>query len=549
MKQILYRIKSLFLLVAIAGGISACADDKGNYNYHDIPEVKIEGIGNSITALAYQNLSIPVQLDGLQADENRYEYEWLAIRQFEAEDANDTASEVLATTKEFNDIISLRPGPYKLIYTVKDKQLDVFYQQQANLSVVTTTSEGWVLLCSENGNVRLDMISTVLGEEVHSKDMLADSDMPFKKGPLALIALSPESTEDMSAVQQVDPTSPFYLVTEEGTTRLHKDAFEWKEEYLMKYEMGDMSDAKPTHITSASYFRMMVTPDGTHSSNFGSGTDALWESRLNYLRNDDNTKEYIQVAPYVGCNITNPMQYAPVFMFYDLNHKQFVYHPGGMYGGLTGDLTVGCLNMSDDEAGGDAFSFPVGYNYVYMENSGRKYSESAMMPGFGFFNNITFTILENNGIYHLYGIALDDYYMALMGMPPYTKTHYANLSNCTDITQAKHFAFSPLNDQMFYAVDGKVYRVNLDTSTPSAQFHFDVPGEITCLKFYLYRNAENARRSYDLIVGSDKGGTDGGELRVYEAIDNLAQITDYKEYHSGFGRIVDIIYKEPITQE
>ncbi|MBC5621626.1 PKD-like family lipoprotein [Butyricimonas hominis] len=544
MKQILYRIKSLFLLVAIAGGISACADDKGNYNYHDIPEVKIEGIGNSITALAYQNLSIPVQLDGLQADENRYEYEWRAIRQFEAEDENDAVSEVLATTKEFNDIISLRPGPYKLIYTVKDKQLDVFYQQQANLSVVTTTSEGWVLLCSENGNVRLDMISTVLGEKVHSKDMLADSDMPFKKGPLALIALNTEE-------QQVDPISPFYLLTEEGTTRLHKDAFEWKEEYLMKYEMGDMSDAKPTHITSAIYFRMMVTPDGIYSSNFGYGTEALWESKLNYLRNDDNTKEYIQVAPYVGCNITNSMQFAPVFMFYDLDHKRFVYHPGGMYGDFTQDRTAGCVNMSDDEAGEDvSFSFPIGYNYVYMENTGRKYTESSMAPGS--YNNITFTILENNGVYHLYGITLGDYLAEMLTgvpTPPYTKTHYANLSNCTDITRAEHFAFSPLNNQMFYAVDGKVYRVNLDTSTPSAQFQFEVPGEITCLKFYLYRNAENARRSYDLIVGSDKGGTDGGELRVYEAIDNLAQITDYKEYHSGFGRIVDIIYKEPITQE
>ena len=94
MKQILYKIKSLFLLIVIASGISACADDKGNYNYHDIPEVKIEGISNSITALAYQNLSIPVQLDGLQADENRYEYEWLVIRQFEAEDETDTAREV-----------------------------------------------------------------------------------------------------------------------------------------------------------------------------------------------------------------------------------------------------------------------------------------------------------------------------------------------------------------------------------------------------------------------------------------------------------------------
>lgn len=544
MKQIVYRIKSFVLLVVIASGICACADDKGNYDYHDIPEVKIEGINNSITAWAFRNLSIPVQLEGLQADEDRYEYEWLVIRQFEAEDENDASSQVLATTKEFNDIISLRPGPYKLIYTVKDKQLDVFYQQQANLSVVTTTSEGWVLLCSENGNVRLDMVSNVLGEEVHSKDILADSDLPFKKGPLALIALDPGSLESPT---QVDPISPFYLLTEEGTTRLHKDAFEWKEEYLMKYEMGDMSDAKPTHITSAGSYRMMVTSEGIFSSNYSMGAGALWESRLNYLRNDDNTKEYIQVAPYAGCNITNPMQFAPVFMFYDLDHKQFVYHPGGMYGRLTGDQTVGCLTMSDDEAEGNAFSFPVGYNYVYMENSGRKYSESAMMPGF--FNNITFTILENNGVYHLYGIALDDYYMALMGMPAYTKTHYANLSNCTDITQAEHFAFSPLNDQMFYAVDGKVYRVNLDTSTPSAEFQFEVPGEITCLKFYLYRNAENARRSYDLIVGSDKGGTDGGELRVYEAVDNLAQITDYKEYHSGFGRIVDIIYKEPITQE
>ncbi|MFR7807945.1 MAG: hypothetical protein ACLU4N_00835 [Butyricimonas faecihominis] len=108
----------------------------------------------------------------------------------------------------------------------------------------------------------------------------------------------------------------------------------------MKYEMGDMNDAKPMHITSAGYYRMMVTPEGVFSSNYSMGAGALWESRLNYLRNDDNTKEYIQIAPYVGCNITNPMQFAPVFMFYDLDHKQFVYHPGGMYGALGDQLSV-----------------------------------------------------------------------------------------------------------------------------------------------------------------------------------------------------------------
>lgn len=547
MRQIIYWIQSLFLVAVLVGGVSACADDQGNYDYHDIPEIKISGINATVTALAFQELSIPVNLEGMQSNPERYEYEWLAVRQFAGENGETVAPEVLANTKDLHEVISLSPGPYKLVYTVKDNELGVFYQQQSNLDVITTTSEGWVVLCSDNGNVRLDMVANVLGETVHSKDMLADTDMPFKRGPRALIALSPQNKNDMSGVLQVDPNSPFYLLTDEGATRLHREAFEWKDEYLIKYEMGNTNEVKPTHITSASAYRMMISEAGISYSDFSMGS-GLWGSPLNYVRTGNNDKESIQVAPYVGCNVTNPMQYAPSYLFYDLGHKRFVYHPGGMYGALIGDPTIGCLPVSDGEAGGDAFTFPTGYNYVYMENSGRHYLPSALMPGF--YDNITFTILENGGKYYLYGVSLGDNYLAMMGMGfPYTKSHYADLSGCEDITRATHFAFSPLNNQMFYAVGSKVYRVNLDSETPTAQHQFDVPGEITCMKFYLYMNTENAARSYDLIVALDKGGQEGGELRVYDAVDNLAQITDYKEIHDGFARIVDLIYKEPLTQD
>lgn len=545
MKKIIFYINTLLILIVMGISIGSCADDLGNYKYNDIPEIQIEGIGESVVALAYQKLSISVDLKGkLDNDEDRYAYEWKAIRLFEAESADDPQAIVIGDTQNLDEVIELAPGQYRLIYTVTDKYLEVFFQHEASFTVITTTYEGWVVLGSEDGKVRLDMVSNVFDEKVHTKDILEHSDMPFKKGPKALIALNPEDKDDGSGMAMVDPNSPFYLITEEGTTRLHKTAFNWKEEYLLKYEMGSAKDEVATDIAVAGAWRMLATDKGIHTSDFSMGPNGLFGSEGNYVREDNGEKRTIKVAPTVGANIINGMQFVPLFMVYDMDNKRFAYYPTDAYLELTGQqLHEGCIPMNDFEADGDAFEFPVGYNFVYMENSAKVWSYSM----FGLPNSVTYTILEDEGVYHLYGIGLDDYYMALMGMSPYTKTSYADLSNCTDITQAKHFAFSPLNNQMFYAVGNKVYRVDFDRKKPSADFQFEVPGEVTRLKFNIYRKDENALKTNELIVGLDKGVVDGGEIRIYDATDNLAQITQHKEMHSGFARVVDVIYKEPIN--
>lgn len=389
MKRILYCILALTLM--------SCADDLGNYDYEDLQEVKIGGIEPAITALAYQKLSVPVTLTGASASADRYEYQWEAIKQFKVE-AGDQKIDTLATTKDLDEIISLPPGAYKLVYTVKDKERGVFYRNTSDLQVVTTTSEGWLVLSSENGNTRLDMVSLMSGEEIYSRNILAESEMPYRRGPRALIYLNPGG---QMAPSQVDPLSPFYLLTDEGATRLHRDAFAWKPEYDVKYEMGDVHTPAFHHIGATGYYRMAVDGTDVYYSDYG-GAQGLYGSPLNYIRAADFSRIPFRAAPYVGCDISAMgfmMRYAPTFMFYDLDNKQFVCHKGGMYSGITGDVTEGCAPLNDDEIEGDAFEFPVGYNYVYMENT--KFD-----PTYSGTYSTTYTILDDGTDYRVYGIML-----------------------------------------------------------------------------------------------------------------------------------------------
>ena len=65
------------------------------------------------------------------------------------------------------------------------------------------------------------------------------------------------------------------------------------------------------------------------------------------------------------------------------------------------------------------------------------------------------------------------------------------------------------------------------------------------MKFNLYQNADNASRSYDLIVGSLKDGQ--GVLRVYDGRTTDGDFSSVSPtVYDGFAEIVDVTYKERI---
>jgi hypothetical protein len=127
------------------------------------------------------------------------------------------------------------------------------------------------------------------------------------------------------------------------------------------------------------------------------------------------------------------------------------------------------------------------------------------------------------------------------------KGGYGDLSSCTDIlNEGNLYAFSSLKNYMYYASGSNVYRVNLSETPLKEELQFILEGEnITMMKFNLYQNAENAARSYDLVVATEKDGE--GILRVYDGRQNDGDFRSVTPLtYTGFARIVDATYKEMI---
>ena len=170
-------------------------------------------------------------------------------------------------------------------------------------------------------------------------------------------------------------------------------------------------------------------------------------------------------------------------------------------------------------------------------------------------NGMTYAVLGKGDQRFLYGIILNELYSfaeAKYGYA-YEKAYYVDLSACTDIAQATHFAFSSLKTFMYYAVGRKVYRVNFSNAAPVAELQFELPEgeEITCLKFYLWEQEDADNRSYDLIVGSKKNDTGESTLRIYDGFTNEGNFQDAVpvEQYAGFADIVDVIYREKVIYQ
>lgn len=515
----------LFALSAVMSVVISCSEDIGNYDYKELAEPVVTGVGERYDKLTQEHLVIAPSVSG-GLPEEEYAYEWKVI-----DNNGDNDVTVIGDRKDLDYVITLSPGEYSLLYTLTEKDSGIYWQTSSVLNVSSSMSEGWMVLCSDEGRARLDFISEVTGKTY--EDVLGDNkDMPVYTGPGKIHWQSTMSF----------PDSPYYLFTESGATRLGKDSFEWTENYRMKYEMATMIDAAPSVMVSAGFGKLLV--DGTdvyYSENMG--IRGLYGSPVN--------KGY-RVAPYVGANVSGE-QYAAVYLLYDIDNSKFM-----AYCPLLEKNDLGNLNPVADmeEMGriaevfakdgqesvvGTAFDdYPEGKELIYMENT-------LYDPGNAYMG-VTYSILADNGNKsgrYVYGIQLGD--MLRFSQCPYVlgKAYYGDVSGCADIcAEGALYAFSSLKNYMYYAVGDTVYGVDLNASVITSEVQLEFPGEnITFIKFNLYKQKKNSRRSYDLVVGSEKGGE--GILRIYEGYESNGDFRKVTpEIHSGFKKIVDATYKE-----
>lgn len=138
-------MKNYLWILLLGLAFSACYEDKGNYDYHEINELTVNQIDSIYSRDQFDTLYIQPELKGTQYDEEeRFHYEWWVNNEVVSRDKN-LVYPILAP---------LGRNTCKLIVTDKElgtKNYYSFYLQVAS----STASDAIVVLCNYKGKAEL----------------------------------------------------------------------------------------------------------------------------------------------------------------------------------------------------------------------------------------------------------------------------------------------------------------------------------------------------------------------------------------------------------
>ena len=521
------------LLFIVIGFICSCADDKGNYNYQDINKLSITRIetGNAYRKISHvDTLRIYPEVKSLTGAEGEYTYEWKFIPQNADKDKGaDTLDFVVATTKDLELPITLKADSYTCFYRVEDKATKVSWYQKFYLQVSSLTSEGWMVLCEQDGQSRMDMIVNVdANTDIISRDIWSESDLVTGK-PVKLMSNFSGAGGNI------------YLFTcENGTYRLDQTDMHAGEDNNIKWNFGDQPNHMHVQASGVSlydYYQyngkyefidylywIVIDENGDVYCNNVSVNGGLFEFPINEI----NGMKF-KAAPFVA----NACRYRRGGGSYTLGGTStMLYDEAGRFievkaksGGIPSVMKFS----------GDEILFP-----AEQEGKEMVLMQSTVNDG------LTYVVLKDRaGDYYYYGIVL-----GTEGVN--TQRYYGKLSG-TDVDQATLFACHPLYGTLFYATKDRIYEFDMkNPSTPVKEIcHF--PGEtIKVLKFNPFSAFRQYKvwedmRSEHLVVGTTIDGADEkgcGIMRTYEFEPQWDKAPILKKEHKGLGKIVDIAYKE-----
>lgn len=300
------------LCLAIAGVCFSCYEDKGNYDYNWLNDVKFKtGIKDTITVQQGTVLKItpePVITengDTVAINPDNYTFSWEAVVEY-------NKRELLSTDQDFNDTITLPIGKYYQInYTVTEKASGVSWMDRFYLYVVQRYTDGLIFMTEDDAKqVELEIYANdTEGNKIHETGIMARSGYPYRGGGAQLL----------SSIRFYNQRYLF-MSTGEGTGWLKLPDFSWDDTQMVRMLMI-MQEPVSYTFSNIDQFSIQIsfcfTKDGNlHPFN----TNNIIYTDVAYA----NLKKF-KVAPWLGGFGNNAI-------FYDTDRGRFMLYASGMYG-------------------------------------------------------------------------------------------------------------------------------------------------------------------------------------------------------------------------
>lgn len=514
-------LKTIFFLAVIVIGLSSCFEDKGNYDYIDLPEIDIDTTGLNIVdeKIAYQfevlNIAPTIHYAG---NKNDLRYEWKLYLQKSQKPENQTmydSVQVLSTEPIFNEMIYDVPGNYYMTLTVSDTKYDVKTYWTCKVKVESSMSSGLCVLDEKEGVGDIHLI----------KDMrLQPSLTEDQQGVIYNIYSRVNADRPLEGVKFLGMKgqipwggeNSFYLFNETGGFSLLSNSYEIGSEYDELFTVSFGLKYKPQAYNAlkkgANSYTDVLISDGT-----------LY-AIANYMMAPATFNEYIgdyTAAPFVAeVNSNSPY----IGVFFDKQHNRFLYLKP-----MDSKFTAGeFLNVSS----GEAFNINnINKDLKWLENG---------------FNYITYAVFKdkNAADYALYVADFTESSTKENPTPAKAMAVY-DMGACSGVNESSLFAFGSLGNVCYYSSGDKLYQYHYADAANNATLIKDFPAsgeEITCMK--VFKQSGHAMNGKLLMVATHKDGEGKVYLINFNELTGTLDLSNISKPYTGFGLIKDLQLKK-----
>lgn len=538
MKRIITNIL-LVASMAVLAVATSCTDDKGNYTYEERAVVTID-MPTSVTVLAnaeYIDLKpvITSSIEGEITNENpnfsfSFKYKnndgkWVELNE--------------KGTKDIYLLATLGIGNHVCWYSVTDNRTGVRYSSVVDVKVVVSTSEGWMVLCNDgdDNRVRLDMISCLTIDRlmpVYDINLCTDIEPLHNARSLGTFYNARGTIGDKIVLLSEDNA---FLLNNTYLT-INGYAYELKTSHFVSLPDDHMVTFRA--VPCSSY----ITADAVIAVSLEGNAFVWnpWDTGGGAFEDPINTSERAKdpeyrVAPFVGTSATRSTALAGygAALLFDIDNHRFVGWDGDRVAAMK--QTLYPLTDPADKL----FSF----------NTGNM--DLLAMVGTAFSNGAVYCFMQDGSKRHIYSINASD--------KTFKQEGCWNNVNKPDFDKATKFAAHSQYQTIYYAYKNKVYAYNLGSGACVLALELPANEEVTLIKFCTYDNpggigtltkkmdeetaAKFVARQYNLVVGSYDGSAQDGKVRFYKTMSPGTTLTleEGCEF-SGFGKVVDVAYKE-----